>query len=62
MMRMRRAPLFFLCDTPEQRGLLFNTIHCCIEEQVAMLLHIIVSHNERNTVIAKKKTSKDQEK
>jgi hypothetical protein len=41
-----------LCDTLKQRSLLSDSIHCCVEEQVAMFLHTI-GHNERNAVVGK---------
>jgi hypothetical protein len=53
MLRLRRAPFFLLCDTLKQRSLLSDSIHCCVEEQVAMFLHTI-GHNERNAVVGKK--------
>jgi hypothetical protein len=53
MLRLRRAPFFLLCDTLKQRSLLSDIIHCCVEEQVAMFLHII-GHNERNALVGKK--------
>ena len=46
LLRMRRAPFFQLCDLFRSRGLLKDTIHCNIEEQVSMFLHI-VGHNQR---------------
>jgi hypothetical protein len=52
MLRLRRAPFFLLCDTLKQRSLLSDSIHCCVEEQVAMFLHTI-GHNERNDVVGK---------
>jgi hypothetical protein len=52
MLRLRRAPFFLLCDTLKQRGLLSDSIHCCVEEQVAMFLHTI-GHNNRNAVVGK---------
>jgi hypothetical protein len=52
MLRLRRAPFFLLCDTLKQRSLLSDSIHCCVEEQVAMFLHTI-GHNERNAVVGK---------
>lgn len=51
MLRMSE-PFFLLSDTLKQIGLLYDTMHCCVEEQVAMFLHTI-GHNERNTVISK---------
>ena len=50
LLRMRRTPFFQLCDLFRSRELLKDTIHCCIEEQVAMFLHV-VGHNQRFTCI-----------
>ncbi|WVZ51102.1 hypothetical protein U9M48_002280, partial [Paspalum notatum var. saurae] len=50
MLRMRRAPFFNLCNLLRDRSLLKDTIHCCVEEQVAMFLHV-VGHNQRFRVI-----------
>ena len=50
MLRMRRAPFFRLCSLLRERHLLRDTIHSCVEEQVAMFLHI-VGHNQRFSVI-----------
>jgi len=50
LLRMRRAPFFQLCDLFRSRGLLKDTIHCNIEEQVSMFLHV-VGHNQRFTCI-----------
>src|SRR6266542_4781529 len=50
MIRMRRAPFFHLCTVLRERNLLRDSIHCCVEEQVAMFLHI-VGHNQRFRVI-----------
>jgi len=46
LLRMRRAPFYQLCDLFRSRELLKDTIHCTIEEQVAMFLHV-VGHNQR---------------
>jgi len=46
LLRIRRQPFFQLCDLFRNRGLLRDTIHCDIEEQVAMFLHV-VGHNQR---------------
>jgi len=46
LLRMRRLPFFQLCDLFRNRGLLRDIIHCDIEEQVAMFLHV-VGHNQR---------------
>ncbi|WVZ83599.1 hypothetical protein U9M48_030730, partial [Paspalum notatum var. saurae] len=50
MLRMRRAPFFSLCNLLRERNLLRDNLHCCVEEQVAMFLHI-VGHNQRFRVI-----------
>jgi len=50
MIRMRRAPFFHLCTVLRERNLFRDSIHCCVEEQVAMFLHI-VGHNQRFRVI-----------
>jgi hypothetical protein len=50
MLRMRRAPFFRLCNLLRERKLLADSINCCVEEQVAMFLHI-VGHNQRFRVI-----------
>ncbi|KAL6851471.1 hypothetical protein ACP4OV_020404 [Aristida adscensionis] len=50
LLRMRRAPFFQLCDLFRTRGLLRDTIHNTIEEQVAMFLHM-VGHNQRFRVV-----------
>ena len=50
LLRMARAPFFQLCDLFRSRGLLQDTIHCTIEEQVAMFLHV-VGHNQRFSCI-----------
>jgi hypothetical protein len=50
MLRMRRAPFFKLVNLLRERSLLQDSIHCTIEEQVAMFLHV-VGHNQRFRVI-----------
>ena len=50
MLRMRRAPFNHLCNTFRVRGLLKDSIHTSIEEQVAMFLHVL-GHNQRFRVI-----------
>ncbi|TVU19760.1 hypothetical protein EJB05_35931, partial [Eragrostis curvula] len=50
LLRMKRAPFFGLCDLFRSRGLLRDSIHSCIEEQVAMFLHV-VGHNQRFRVV-----------
>jgi hypothetical protein len=44
MLRMKRAPFNSLVNTFRFRGLLTDSIHCCIKDQVAMFLHIL-GHN-----------------
>ena len=43
---MKRAPFFRLCTLFRERGLLLDSIHTSIEEQVAMFL-LVVGHNTR---------------
>jgi aminoglycoside phosphotransferase family enzyme len=50
MLRMRRAPFYALVKTFRGRGLLTDSIHTTVEEQVAMFLHV-VGHNQRFRVI-----------
>jgi len=50
MLRMRRAPFFHLCNLLRERNLLRDNLNTCVEEQVAMFLHI-VGHNQRFRVI-----------
>ncbi|XP_071683459.1 protein ALP1-like [Lolium perenne] len=50
MLRMRRAPFYALVKTVRERGLLTDSIHTSVEEQVAMFLHV-VGHNKRFRVI-----------
>ena len=50
MLRMGRAPFCKLVETFRSRGLLKDSIHTSVEEQVAMFLHV-VGHNQRFTVI-----------
>jgi hypothetical protein len=40
-LRMRRAPFFKLVNLLRERSLLQDSIHCTIEEQVAMFLHVV---------------------
>ncbi|XP_066343049.1 protein ALP1-like [Miscanthus floridulus] len=51
MLRMNKARFFRFCKLFRDRGLLEDTVHMCVEEQVAMFLHT-VGHNVRNRVIA----------
>ncbi|KAM3329114.1 hypothetical protein ACQJBY_026282 [Aegilops geniculata] len=50
-LRLTRASFFGLCQVLRERSLLRDTVHICIEEQVAMFL-ITVGHNLRNRVVA----------
>jgi hypothetical protein len=50
MLRMRRKPFFSLCNLLRDRKLLADNINSCVEEQVAMFLHI-VGHNQRFRVV-----------
>jgi hypothetical protein len=50
MLRMRRASFYALVKTFRARGLLTDSIHTSVEEQVAMFLHV-VGHNQRFRVI-----------
>jgi hypothetical protein len=51
MLRLNRASFFRFCKLFRDRGLLEDTIHMCIEQQLAMFLHTI-GHNQRNRVVA----------
>ena len=51
MLRFNRAPFFKLCEILRERKLLGNSVHLCVEQQVAMFLHTI-GHNLRNRVVA----------
>ncbi|KAI4971885.1 hypothetical protein ZWY2020_002799 [Hordeum vulgare] len=50
MLRMKRAPFARLVETFRIKGLLQDNINTCLEEQVAMFLHVI-GHNQRFRVI-----------
>jgi len=50
MLRMRRVPFFNLVRLLRERNLLRDSIHSCVEEQLAMFLHV-VGHNQRFRVI-----------
>ncbi|KAI5011762.1 hypothetical protein ZWY2020_013899 [Hordeum vulgare] len=50
MLRMKRAPFARLVETFRIRGLLQDDINTCVEEQVAMFLHV-VGHNQSFRVI-----------
>jgi hypothetical protein len=51
MLRFNRASFFRLCEIMRERNLLENTVHLCVEQQVAMFLHTI-GHNLRNRVVS----------
>jgi hypothetical protein len=42
MLQMRRAPFSALVKTFKERGMLVDSIHTFVEEQVAMFLHVLV--------------------
>jgi aminoglycoside phosphotransferase family enzyme len=50
MLRMRRVPFYELFKRFRERGLLSDSIHTYVEEQVAMFLHV-VGHNHRFRVM-----------
>lgn len=50
MLRLKRGPFFQLCQVLRERSLLHDTIHVCIEEQVAMFLNTI-GHNLKNRLV-----------
>ena len=43
LLRMRRAPFFQLCDLFRNRGLLRDSIHCNIEEQIQCSCMLLVT-------------------
>jgi hypothetical protein len=47
---MRTTPFYELVKRLRERGLLSDSIHTCVEEQVAMFLHV-VGHNQRFRVM-----------
>jgi hypothetical protein len=51
MLRLGRDSFFRFCKVFRDRGLLEDTIHMCIEEQVALFLNT-VGHNHRNRLVA----------
>jgi hypothetical protein len=51
MLRLNRALFFCFCKLFSDRGLLEDTTHMCVEQQVAMFLHTI-GYNVRNRVVA----------
>jgi hypothetical protein len=50
MLRVTRASFFHFSDLIREHGLLENSIHMCVEHQVAMFLHTIW-HNVRNRLV-----------
>ena len=50
MLRLNRDKFFRLCNLFRDRGLLKDTIHVCVEQQVGMFLNI-VGHNLRNKLV-----------
>jgi hypothetical protein len=50
MLRLNRASFFRFCKLFRDRGLLQDTIHLCVEQQVAMFLNT-VGHNIRNRLV-----------
>jgi hypothetical protein len=50
MLRVTRASFFHFCDLIRECGLLEDSIHMCVEQQVAMFLHTI-GHNIRNWLV-----------
>lgn len=50
MLRLSRAKFFRFCHLFRDRGLLEDTIHMCVEQQVAMFLNTI-GHNLRNRLV-----------
>jgi hypothetical protein len=50
MLQMRRDPFYALVKTFMERGLLKDSIHTSVEEQVTMFRHV-VGHNQRFRMI-----------
>jgi hypothetical protein len=50
MLRLTKGSFIHFCDLIRERGLLQDTVHMCVELQVAMFLHII-GHNVKNRVV-----------
>jgi hypothetical protein len=53
MLRVRRDSFFCFCKVFRDCGFLEDTIHMCVEQQVAMFLNT-VGHNLRNRLVATK--------
>lgn len=43
MLRLNRSSFFRFCQLIRNRGLLQDTIHMCVEQQIAMFLHTILT-------------------
>ncbi|CAN6206189.1 unnamed protein product [Urochloa humidicola] len=50
MLRLNRAKFFRFSNLFRERGLLEDSIHCCVEQQVAMFLNTM-GHNLRNRLV-----------
>ena len=50
MLRLNRDKYFWFCKLFRDRGLLKDTIHLCVEQQVGMFLNT-VGHNLRNMLL-----------
>jgi hypothetical protein len=50
MLRLKRVPFFRLCQVLPERSLFRDTLHVCVEEQVAMFLNT-VGHNLKNRLV-----------
>ena len=51
MLRINRDKFFWFCKLFRDCSLLEDTIHMCVEQQVALFLNI-VGHNLRNRLVA----------
>jgi hypothetical protein len=50
MLRLKRVPFFRLCQVLPERSLFRDTLHVCVEEQVAVFLNT-VGHNLKNRLV-----------
>jgi hypothetical protein len=50
MLRLKKESFFGLCQVLWERSLLCDTVHVCVEEQLAMFLNTI-GHNLRNRLV-----------
>jgi hypothetical protein len=50
MLRLNKCTFIYFCDRIQERGLLQDTVHMCVEQQVVMFLHTI-GHNVKNMVV-----------